>query len=232
LEVNALSIIDTLKEKKIILVIVIILILGGGGFAYMTMFMGYEDMETTYIGGEDGDFDDDFFEDDVPSVERRIKVTPPSHLVASTPKVKVEEEPKVEIATAEPTVEPTVTPKTVVKPTPKATPKPTPVVKKATSKPVKKTVASGSFKPYVINLASFSNSTEAKRLRDVLIDRGETAYTMPATVNGVQWYRVRVGFFASSSEAKRAAKPLEKRLEINGAWVSKVSKSEYTRHSR
>ena len=58
---------------------------------------------------------------------------------------------------------------------------------------------------YTIQVASFTDSADAKKLAKKLEGQGYPAYTTKASVRGRLYYRVRIGRFAANSEAQAQA---------------------------
>jgi hypothetical protein len=119
--------------------------------------------------------------------------------------------------TPEPTLDPgapsgtttpsaTTTPATTSKPasTPKFTPPPS---------------GSGSF---TVQVSSWTSKTRAEKEASKLSAAGMSAFVEDGVIAGENWYRVRVGRYGSSTEAKAAAAELSKSLE-GQIWVAKVS---------
>jgi len=69
------------------------------------------------------------------------------------------------------------------------------------------TAGSGKFS---IQVGSFSEGKNAKGFEKLLLEKGFSAYTIKATVQGKDVYRVRVGRFSSRGEAKQTLEILEK----------------------
>lgn len=63
---------------------------------------------------------------------------------------------------------------------------------------------------FTVQIASHSNQTEAEKLSASLKDKGLTAFIIPAKINNQTWYRVNVGVYASSAQAKESQKDLDK----------------------
>lgn len=66
--------------------------------------------------------------------------------------------------------------------------------------------------PYVLQAGSFRNESDAEALKAKLALSGLRAQVMPVTVNGVSWYRVRVGPYADLRELDSARET----LKVNG----------------
>jgi cell division protein FtsN len=132
------------------------------------------------------------------SAPKEVKADSPARAVASVPETKasVPETKKAE-ATATPSPvaasESTAEKSKVMD----STPAPQPTSAKA-----------GKF---TVQIASHSNQTEAEKLSASLKDKGLTAFIIPAKINNQTWYRVNVGVYASSAQAKESQKDLDKK---------------------
>lgn len=62
---------------------------------------------------------------------------------------------------------------------------------------------------YLIQVASFQDSSDAERVRAKLLLNGFRAALEPATIKGKRWYRVRVGPFEERDEMDRVRKRLK-----------------------
>ncbi len=83
---------------------------------------------------------------------------------------------------------------------------------------------------WAVHLASFRTKKEAEGLVSRLLKAGYNAYITEFLKDGIEWHRVRVGFYGSKEEAKKVAKMLSERYEKPGAWVVKPSKKEIVEH--
>jgi septal ring-binding cell division protein DamX len=86
--------------------------------------------------------------------------------------------------------------------------------------------------PIAIQVASFRTRTRANVVLAQVTERtGLPGVVLPAEVDGVTWYRLLLGAFSDSEEARRAAEPLLRRRiirevvtrEIPEAWVATLS---------
>lgn len=98
----------------------------------------------------------------------------------------------------------------------------------STSKP--KTEPSRKFTPppsgsgsYTVQVSSWTSKGSAEKEAAKLSTAGMSAFVEDAVIAGENWYRVRVGRYGSSVEAKAAATELAKSLE-GRIWVAKVSR--------
>lgn len=85
------------------------------------------------------------------------------------------------------------------------------------------------FKPWVVNVASFSGQKEAEAFIKSLKVKGYAAYRTEFTKNKRLWHRVRVGFFSTVKDARKTGAAIEKEFNVRGAWVAKVARQEATR---
>ena len=60
-----------------------------------------------------------------------------------------------------------------------------------------------------------------------LIDEGYYAYLSSAVVDGRQWYRLRTGFYKTSSEASSAGDKIITYLNISDIWTVKIGDEEF-----
>lgn len=108
-----------------------------------------------------------------------------------------------------------------VTPTPTPTPTPVkPLPKAEKPKPVPSPSTGGN---YTIQVSSWMTAAKANEEVQRLTASGYDAYVQDATVSGEQWYRVRVGHYATEKEATSAAAQLQPSLE-NGIWVARVGR--------
>jgi cell division protein FtsN len=127
------------------------------------------------------------------------------------------------LATPELSLEPSTTPagnttapasSTPTTTTPTTTTKPEP-----TRKFVPPPSGSGTF---TVQVSSWTSKARAEREAQKLSTAGMSSFVEDAVIAGENWYRVRVGRYGSSQEAKAAATELAKSLE-GRIWVAKVS---------
>ena len=226
-----MSLVDTLKEKKLVVVLILLLVLLGVAYFLFLKPAGQEAGPAST------------------TISKKIKVSPPGGAAwwdkqpdaaapaapkpTPTPVTPKPMAPQAQAPAPAPVpVTPQAqvpTPAPVVKPAPTPVPKPvvrTQVAKKPVVKPSKK----AAIKPYVINAASFSGRTKALKFKSRLLKQGFNAYITVAVVKGKTWYRVRIGFYATKKDADRAAKRLT--LKEASPWISKVSKREVLKYSK
>jgi DedD protein len=133
---------------------------------------------------------------------------------------------------------PTVAPMEVAEPEPAPVPKPAPAPPAAPKQPVKKAPPPKKapekvvFKPWVVNVASFSQKKEAINFAKTVRSAGYTSYVTEITLNGVKWHRVRVGFFKTKAEANKVGEDLSRKFKQTGAWVVKPKRGELLKHMK
>ncbi len=211
-------------SSKIYLILLILVILGGGAFL-VTSFLG---------GGEPAE---------VSTVVSVIKPIPGRKPPAKTAKVPAKpaavkpgapDKAPGKVATKpEPAVEKKPTP---AKPAPvkvaAVKPKPKPTASKPAPTKTTTTKVSAAAKPWAIHVASFNTSTAAKSFEKRLDRGGYNAYVTHFKKDGVDWYRVRVGFYSTREKARKNGVVIEKKYDKSGLWIVKPAKSEVARHSR
>jgi len=75
---------------------------------------------------------------------------------------------------------------------------------------------------YTVQVSSWTSKDAADREASRLSAAGMSAFVEDAVIAGENWYRVRVGRYGSSKEAKQAADQLATSME-GQIWVAKVS---------
>jgi cell division septation protein DedD len=103
---------------------------------------------------------------------------------------------------------------------------PQPVVKETRpAKPAKPAVSvpSAGHGDYTIQVSSWMNRGKAEQEAAKLSSAGMESFVEEAIVNGATWYRVRVGHYPTSQEAKEAAAQLQGASE-SMVYVAKVGK--------
>ena len=93
---------------------------------------------------------------------------------------------------------------------------------KATIKPVPDEVKKGN---YTVQIGAFRSESRAHEAISKYMAMGYDAYIEETKVGGsdVVWFRVRIGRYQKSSEAKRTADELNAKGDIK-AWVDKISR--------
>ncbi len=72
---------------------------------------------------------------------------------------------------------------------------------------------------YAVQVSSWPGKSRADAIAAELADKGFRAYVFDGLVNGVTWYRVRVGNFATSREANSTVSALEEKGYAGGIVV-------------
>ncbi len=85
-------------------------------------------------------------------------------------------------------------------------------------------------KRWAVNVASFPNENEAKKLVNSLKSAGYNGYITEFMKNDIRWHRVRVGFYRSREEAQKAGKRISAKFKISSSWVVKPAKKEAQEH--
>ena len=102
------------------------------------------------------------------------------------------------------------------------------VVKKDKQKPV--AVKKMAYKPWAVHVASYVSKEEALSMVKKLKQDKYKAYMTEFRMSGKQWYRVRVGFYASYLEAKAAGQKISGSYSISSVWPVKPKENEITNH--
>lgn len=127
-------------------------------------------------------------------------------------------QPNLEPSIADPGANPSTGPAT------SKTPRTTGPSTKTTPEPVKKFVpppSSGSGE-YTVQVSSWTSKGMAEKEASRLSAAGMSAFVEDAVIAGENWYRVRVGRYGSSKEAKDAADQLSQSVE-GRVWVAKLN---------
>jgi cell division protein FtsN len=128
---------------------------------------------------------------------------------------------------ATPTPEPSLEPSTSAAPastTPAITPTPTPSRTSHKSEPAstqKFTPPPSGSGNFTVQVSSWTSKDMAEKEASRLSSAGMSAFVEDAVIAGENWYRVRVGRYGSSREAKEAADQLAKSME-GQIWVAHV----------
>jgi cell division septation protein DedD len=87
-------------------------------------------------------------------------------------------------------------------------------------------------KPWAVNVASFPNAAEAKKLISRLKASGYNGYTTEFTKSSMKWHRVRVGFYRTRDDALKAGKRIETKFHFHAgsAWPVQPGKEETLEH--
>ena len=76
---------------------------------------------------------------------------------------------------------------------------------------------------YAIQIASYPQETDAALKAETYRDRGLEAFYLPAEIKGQKWFRVYIGSFGSTSEAKEYNRQLIRQSGIKGGFVKRIS---------
>jgi len=79
---------------------------------------------------------------------------------------------------------------------------------------------------YTVQIGSYPEEAEAKKISDSLVARGYKANTIPALIKGKTWYRVQVGQFKTTAEAQEYKKDLMEKNRLTSAIVQKITPTE------
>jgi DedD protein len=153
--------------------------------------------------------------------DEAVPVAPPPDQVVRTVTIRPDqraEQPPVAMQSppASPAPKPLATPKPVAPkvaaaPAPKPKPAPKPVVKPA-PKPAPKPAATPKLSGWAVQLGSFANQANAKRLAGEVAAKGYSTYLLPLKRDGQTLYRVRVG----PEPTRKAADELAAKLKQAG----------------
>ncbi|MBI5327626.1 MAG: SPOR domain-containing protein [Deltaproteobacteria bacterium] len=101
-------------------------------------------------------------------------------------------------------------------------------VKKEEQKPSvsKKTT----YKPWVVHIASYVSREEAEAMVKRFKQDNYNAYVTEFDFKGKQWYRLRIGFYSSASEARAVGQKISNGYNINGIWPVRPVKKEIMDH--
>lgn len=73
---------------------------------------------------------------------------------------------------------------------------------------------------YTIQVASGTNESYAKYLADKYVNRGYQAYVDEAIVNGVSVYRIRIGKYGTTAEARQVGEEIKDKYSVN-YWIDR-----------
>lgn len=194
-----------MSKGKIILLVIILAVSGAAAYVY---FVGTPAFLAPYLGGG-GDHSEN-------KVSKTISVNIPENIeIALDSGVKPKAEPEDEDVTPV-KEEVKVSVPTPVKPKVET-------AKKPVSTP--KTAVTG-VKVWVVNVGSFQQKDPARETLRKLRKDGYQTYITSFKKSGVLWYRVRVGFYGTRSEAESASLEIASKYGISGAWIVKASQKE------
>jgi hypothetical protein len=127
-----------------------------------------------------------------------------------------------------PTPEPSLEPAAATTPPPASTASPTPVPAPSRSTHKSDAAQARKFTPppsgsgnFTVQVSSWTSKDMAEKEASRLSSAGMSAFVEDAVIAGENWYRVRVGRYASSKEAKEAADQLAKSVD-GQIWVAKA----------
>ncbi|HKK21811.1 MAG TPA: SPOR domain-containing protein [candidate division Zixibacteria bacterium] len=75
---------------------------------------------------------------------------------------------------------------------------------------------------YTVQVASTTGENDAHRLIDLYTKRGYEPYVTKTDIDGVTYYRIRIGQFQTLSEAKQLKTELSDRFSVKG-WIDDFS---------
>ena len=84
---------------------------------------------------------------------------------------------------------------------------------------------------WVLNVISTRDPEKARNIHELLAKSPYRIYTYKVEAQGSAWYRVRVGFFQSYSEAKKASEFLIKQFQMPEAWIVTAGPLELEQYS-
>lgn len=117
-------------------------------------------------------------------------------------------------------------PEPLPQPTPpeeKAQPKPAPAVAAAKKPAPAATVAEGEQSAWVVQVGSFSQSSNALALRDKLRGKGFTAFVEKVKAEGNTVYRVRIGPELKRQNAEKQLQRLQREMQLKGIVMGHTS---------
>ncbi len=76
---------------------------------------------------------------------------------------------------------------------------------------------------YTVQVSSFNNERDARKLSSELELKGLSSLVTPAEVKGKQWYRVSVGMFSNEAEAKTYLKDLLEKDIVKSAIIQRLT---------
>ncbi|MBI5885555.1 MAG: SPOR domain-containing protein [Deltaproteobacteria bacterium] len=111
---------------------------------------------------------------------------------------------------------------------PKAEPAVTPVKAEAATSAMKELT-----KRWAVNTGSFSDRKEAEKFAKKLTEAGyENVYVTEFKKDGINWNRVRVGFYGSKAEAIKVEGEISAKFKIDTPWAVRPSRNEVARHTK
>jgi hypothetical protein len=80
---------------------------------------------------------------------------------------------------------------------------------------------------WAVNVLSFPEQEEIVRDAVNLVDSGYPAYIIKANVKGVDYLRLRVGFFKEKTAAESEGQKIMTLLNVSGVWTTKTEETEF-----
>lgn len=209
--------------KKTIILIVILVVIGGGAAAYFLYFkdiIGVPPQEPEKV---------------VKRMKIEIPAPPPVEKKEAPSPISVQPQaPPSAPAQVPPAKQEEIKPIVEKKPvTQEAAPEKKIAVKKEKPKtPAKKNAvyAEVKHKPWAVHIASYTSMGEAQTIVKKLKQDNYNAYVTEFNLKGRQWFRVRIGFYASEKDAKEAGRKISSSYNISGIWTVKPMKKEIMTH--
>ena len=113
---------------------------------------------------------------------------------------------------------PMPTPSTTAEPTPA---EPTPELKPAPEEKAKPSLPPSGGGNFTVQVSAWTSKIKADEEVGKFSNSGMDAFVETAHVDGIDWYRVRIGHYGSEQEAKTAAGQLQKMME-GVVWVARA----------
>jgi len=88
------------------------------------------------------------------------------------------------------------------------------------------------YKPWAVHFSSFSTKKEAAAIKQSLVKKGYNAYITETKIEGITWYRVRVGFYSTKEEAKKSAARFAEEFKNPDAWPVTPNRSEVSKYTK
>lgn len=85
-----------------------------------------------------------------------------------------------------------------------------------------KEVATSNLGKYTVQVGSYKDEAEAKKIAEEMTAKKLNAFYVPGTANGATWYRVNIGSFNSKEEASKYEAALKSSGAISSGFVKKV----------
>jgi predicted component of type VI protein secretion system len=85
--------------------------------------------------------------------------------------------------------------------------------------------------PWVVNVVSLNASKPLDPIAYKLIKEGHCVYISRVDINGVEWFRLRVGFFPDQASAKAAMAAIAAIVNLKDMWIAKITPSEFNAYA-